>query len=205
MWRPPRGAWRDLLPGEVPSEFRDAEDEAAYHDSVALDEYQTLDIRKFVRALQKRDPREVRDVSLIKLLWELPALAGSTTSRKPGDRDVGEAIGIAARTVLIRCAGFKKVTASAGALERLLRSRDKDPLVVFLARILDVPNTALSEGASAVLLSLVRSEGRVALRDCGTMDMGELTRLLLLRVSHVLVARAVGMSLHLKQLDLEQT
>jgi hypothetical protein len=191
MWRPARGAWRNLLPGDSPTEFRDAEDEAAYHDSVALQEYETLDVRKFVLALQKRDPREVRAVSLAKLLWELPGLAGSTTTRGAGERDVAEAIGTAARTVLIRCAGFKKVTASAGALERLLLSRDKDPLVVFLARLLDVPSTPLSEAASAVLLSLIRSEGRVAPRDCGAMDMGELTRLLLLRVSQVLVARAV--------------
>ena len=190
MWRPPRGAWRDLLPGETATEFHDAEDEAEYHDSVALEEYTSVSIRKYVLALSRRDPREVRDISLTKLLWELPGLSGSTTSRKPGDRDVAEAIGTVARTVLIQCAGFKKVTANAASLERLLRSRDKDPLVVFLARLLDIPRISLSEDASAVLLSLIRSEGRVALRDCGTMDIGELTRFFL-RVSTVLVAHAV--------------
>ena len=60
MWRPARGAWRELLPGDSPTEFRDAEDEAAYHDSVALQEYETLDVRKFVLALQKRDPRDTK-------------------------------------------------------------------------------------------------------------------------------------------------
>jgi hypothetical protein len=88
QYRPPRGAWRSLEPGSVPDMFRDLDDENEYYDSIALAEYTTSTRRQFVLNLSRREPKEVRAVSLEKLLWELPGLGGATTMSAKGKKEL---------------------------------------------------------------------------------------------------------------------
>jgi len=188
-YRPPRGAWRNLSPGETPEQFRDEDDENEYYDFLALEEYTTSTRRQFVLSLNKRQPEHVRSVSLEKLLWELPGMGGATSSSAKGYREVDEALGVTARTVLVKCAGYKIVETNAANMERLLKARNVDPLCLFLTRLLSVPNVPMSEAACLVLLSLVQAPGRSSLRDLSSMDMGEMTRLLLVRIYRVFGTR----------------
>jgi hypothetical protein len=188
QYRPPRYAWRNLPPGSVPEMFRDEEDENAYYDHLAMIEYNTSTRRQFVLNLSRRalnQPQAVRAVSLEKLLWELPGLGGSTTLPAKGEKEVNESLGNVARTVLVQCSGYKPLERNHRAIQSLLVARNKDPLCLFLARLLSVPNKSLSETSCSVLLSVIKSPGRSALRDMTSMDMGNMTRLLLLRIYNV--------------------
>jgi len=184
-YKPPRGAWKHLPPGETPEQFRDLDDENGYYDHLALEEYRTNTRRQFVLALSRRNPPEIRAISLEKLLWELPGLGGSTTMGDKGQREVSDSLGVVARTVLVECAGYIVTGHNAATIEKLLTSRNVDPLCLFLARLLRAPNTAVRETSCSVLLNLVRAPGRTALCDMTSMDMGEMTKLLLLRLYQV--------------------
>ena len=185
QYRPPRGAWRSLEPGSVPDMFRDLDDENEYYDSIALAEYTTSTRRQFVLNLSRREPKEVRAVSLEKLLWELPGLGGATTMSAKGKKELDESLGAVARTILVQCSGYRALERNHTKIQRLLQARNKDPLCLFLARLLDIPNESLSEAACSVLLSITRAPGRSALRDMTSMDMGDMTRLVLVRIYHL--------------------
>ena len=184
-YRPPRGAWKNLPPGSIPESFRDLEDANAYYDSLALTEYTTSTQRQFILQLARRQPTQIRAISLEKLLWLLPGLGGATTLSKKGEKEKDESLGQVARTVLVQCAGYKPLERNHASIDALLTARNTDPLCVFLVKLLEVPNEPLSETACAVLLSVVQAPGRSCMRDLSAMDMGDLTRLLLVRIYRV--------------------
>ena len=181
-WRPQRYAWKNLPPGEIPEIFRDIDDENAYYDHIALQEYETSTTRQFILALSRRRPLQIRPISLEKLLWLLPDLAGSTTMSTKGKRELDDSLEVVARTVVVECCGYITTERNAPILEQLLTARNKDPLCLFLARLLNVPNIAISETSCSVLVNLVRAPGRASLRDLSSMDMGAMTKLLIKRI-----------------------